>query len=475
MANFNQTSLGKFQYKDLEQLKAEVQELDLSIEISEDLSVLGRPVSLKNHVIPNSLATLPMEGGDADAKGSPTEMTLRKYEKIARGGAGLIWIEAVSVTKDGRSNDKQLWLTEDNWQDFKALNDLIKKTARETYGPDFNPITIIQLNHSGRYHKVNGKPSPVIATHKQRLDDRLGIDDTYPLVTDDYLDELQATFLQAARLSRKAGFDGVDIKACHGYLLCELLSAYEREGRYGGSFENRTRMMLEVVDAVRKDDQCQGLILATRLNIYDAQPYPQGWGVSESSGSTIDLTEPKLLMQALLDRGVEIFGLTMGNPYFIPHINKPYDMGTYVPDEMVIKSCERLIREIGCMQQAFPQAVVVGVGYSWFRQLAAQVAAGSVAQGLCRMAGFGREAIAYPDFARDILTHETLNRSLVCISCSKCSELKSKIGTCGCVVRDAPLYLPMYKDLKAREAAAQAGETAAQPGAGSQTASKEVR
>ncbi|SMP51204.1 flavin oxidoreductase/NADH oxidase [Anoxynatronum buryatiense] len=475
MAKFNQTSLGKFQYKDLEQLEADLQELHLSIQISDDLSVLGRPISLKNHVIPNSLATLPMEGGDADANGSPTEMTLRKYEKIARGGAGLIWVEAVSVTKDGRSNDKQLWLKEDNWEDFKALNDLIKKTARETYGPDFNPITIIQLNHSGRYHKVNGKPSPVIATRKQRLDDRLGIDHTHPLVTDDYLDELQATFLSAARLSRKAGFDGVDIKACHGYLLCELLSAFERDGRYGGSFENRTRMMLDVVDAVKKDAQCEGLILATRMNIYDAQPYPQGWGVSEASGSDIDLTEPKQLMQLLLDRGVEIFGLTMGNPYFIPHINKPYDMGAYVPDEMAIESCERLIREIGSIQQDFPQAVVVGVGYSWFRQFAAQVAAGSVSQGLCRMAGFGREAIAYPDFARDALTHQALDRTKVCISCSKCSELKSKIGTCGCVVRDADVYLPLYKELKAKEASAQAGETAGQPDTGSQTASKEVR
>lgn len=451
MAIFNKASIGKFQYKSLNELKSDIQSQHLNIGISEDLSILAKPVSLKNHVIPNALATLPMEGGDADANGSPTGMTLRKYEKMARGGAGLIWIEAVSVTEDGRSNDKQLWLKEDNWKEFKALNDLIKKTARETYGPDFNPITIIQLNHSGRYHKVNGKPRPVIATHKERLDERLGITKEYPLVTDEYLDQLKSNFLQAARLSRKAGFDGVDIKACHGYLLCELLSAYEREGKYGGSFENRTRMMLDIVEAVKQDEQCQGLILATRLNIYDAQPYPQGWGVSEASGNEIDLTEPQQLMQLLVGRGMEIFGLTMGNPYFIPHINKPYDMGAYVPDETPLISCDRLIREIGCMQQAFPQAVVIGVGYSWFRQFAPQVAAGSVAQGLCRMAGFGREAISYPDFARDLLTQETMDSKKICISCSKCSELKSKIGTCGCVVRDADVYLPLYKELKTKE------------------------
>lgn len=461
MANFTQSSIGKFQYKSLEELKSDVLDMGLSIHVSHDLSVLGKPVPLKNKVIPNSLASLPMEGGDSDHMGSPTPMTLRKYERIARGGAGLIWVEAVSITEDGRSNDRQLWLREENWESFKAMNDLIKQTARETYGPDFNPITIIQLNHSGRYHKVDGKPHPVIATHKARLDERLGIDSTYPVVTDEYLDSLQQRFLEAARLSWKAGFDGVDIKACHGYLLCELLSAHEREGKYGGSFENRTRMMLDVVDAVKNDPDCQGLMLATRMNIYDAQPYPQGWGVSQKSGSDIDLTEPKQLMQQLLDRGVEIFGLTMGNPYFIPHINKPYDIGTYVPEERPLESCERLIREIGCLQQTFPQAVVVGVGFSWFRQFAAHVAAGSVAQHLCRVAGFGREVIAYPDFARDLLSPQGMDPLKVCISCSKCSELKSKMGTCGCVVRDADVYLPMYKELKTRELAA---DKAALPG-----------
>jgi 2,4-dienoyl-CoA reductase-like NADH-dependent reductase (Old Yellow Enzyme family) len=451
LSNSTHANEGKYNYKNLAELENDILGMQLDIKISNNLCLYKQEVKIGNHVIPNSLATLPMEGGDSDEMGSPTDMTLRKYIKMAKGGAGLIWLEAVSVTKDGRSNDKQLWITEDNWKDFKTLNDMIKKSAKEEFGPNYNPMTIIQLNHAGRYCKVNGKKNPIIATHKKSLDDRLGIDENYPVVTDEYLDNLKEAFLTAVRLCKKAGFDGIDIKACHGYLISELLSAYEREGKYGGSFENRTRLMLDIIDAIQEDTACEGLVVSSRLNIYDGLPYPQGWGVSDGNGLEVDLTEPKKLVKQLSDRGVQLISLSMGNPYAFPHINKPFDLGGYVPPENAIWSCNRLIRGVGKMQKNFPDISFVGLGYTWFRNLAPYVGAGSLEHGLCKIVGFGREAISYPDFARDILDNQEMKPTSVCVSCSKCSELKSKIGTCGCVIRDAEVYLPIYKQMKASE------------------------
>lgn len=238
------------------------------------------------------------------------------------------------------------------------------------------------------------------------------------------------------------------MKSCHGYLLSELLSAYNRKGKYGGSFENRTKMMLNIIDRIKEDKECEGLMIASRLNIYDAVPYPNGWGVSSKGGLEVDLKEPKKLIKLLSDKGVRLISLTMGNPYFIPHVNKPYDIGNYVPEEEVIVSCNRLIKGIGEIQKSAPEVNFVGVGYSWFRKFAPHVAAGSLENGLCKIVGFGRESISYPDFAKDILENGEMKSSKVCVSCSKCSEMKSKIGTCGCVVRDSKVYLPIYKDMK---------------------------
>ena len=451
MANGSHRNKGSFKYKDIDELQRDIEENDLDIKLSNNMELHKREIKTEHYIIPNSLASLPMEGGDSDEKGSPTELTYRKYENIARGGSGLIWLEAVSVSSKGRSNDKQLLLTEETVNDFKKLNDLIKKSAKEEFGEDYNPITILQLNHSGRYCKKDGKSTPVIATHKRLLDNKLGIDENYPIISDDYLKELEEDFLAASRLAKKAGYDGVDIKACHGYLLSELLSAYEREGIYGGDFESRTKLMIDIINRVKADKECEGLIIASRMNIYDAVPYPQGWGVNKSGGVEVDLEEPKKLISILEEKGVSLISLTMGNPYFIPHINKPSDILNYTPEERPIESCNRLIKEIGNIQQAFPNINFVGVGYSWFRQFAPQVAAGSLENNLCKIIGFGREGIAYPEYARDIFNDKEMKKNQVCISCNKCSEMKAKIGTCGCVVRDSEVYLPMYKKMKEEE------------------------
>ena len=186
-----------------------------------------------------------MEGFDAAPDGSPQELTFRRYRRYAAGGAGLIWFEATAILHEARSNPAQLYLHRGNVDVYRRLVEETRRAAREAFGRE--PILIVQLTHSGRYSKPAGVPVPLIAHHSAVLDPLHKLPADYPLVTDDYLDRLQDTYVEAARLAAEAGFDGVDIKSCHRYLLSELLASFTREGKYGGSFENRTRMLRETL------------------------------------------------------------------------------------------------------------------------------------------------------------------------------------------------------------------------------------
>ena len=225
----------KFNFRSLDQIRAKVAEVGVDIRFDEDLSPLARPFQIGGFTAPNSLGVHPMEGCDGNADGSPAELTIRRYDRFAAGGAGVLWFEATAVVPEGRANPRQLWIHDGNVGEFAKLVERIRRTAREQYGKE--PVTIIQLTHSGRHSRPVDRPAPVIAQRNPVLDPRHKLPNDYPIASDDYLESLEDRFVQAAKLAQRAGFDGVDIKATHGYLLAELLGARMRPGPYGGSFE----------------------------------------------------------------------------------------------------------------------------------------------------------------------------------------------------------------------------------------------
>ena len=431
----------KFSYGQLKDIIEESINLGLDLPFSENINVLNRPIALNGFHIPNSIAIHPMEGNDGEKDGSPGELTLRRYSRFAGSGAGLIWFEAVAVVHEGRAIPRQLWIHPENVDAFRKLMDMIREIAGSESGN--KPVCVMQLTHSGRFSKPEGKPAPIIAYHNPYLNQKLNLESDYPIITDDELEILEEKFENAALLARDAGFDGVDIKTCHRYLNCELLSAFNRKGKYGGSFEGRTSFLLNVVDRIRSR-LGNGFIVTTRLNIYDGIHYPYGWGVDKEDYLHYDLSEPLKLAGLLQQRNVNMLNLTMGTPYYNPHVNRPYDVGGYVPDEHPLEGVARLINGIGEIKKAYPDMNIVGTGYSWLRQFAPNLAAGCIEKGLTTMAGFGREAFAYPEFARDILSDGAMNAKKCCISCSKCSDILRAGGTAGCVIRDAQVYAPEY-------------------------------
>lgn len=432
----------KFNYKKLLDLKNEINRLGLEIPVEEDFEVLKDTVETGSSMIPNRLAIHPMEGADANPDGTPSELTFRRYERYARGGAGLIWFEAMAINEKGRANQHQLFLNDDTVDDFKRLVDMVRQKSRESYGESFNPYLVIQLTHVGRFgqHKK-------ILYHYDQIDKApaANIPDNHPLMEDSELVELEEHFLKAAKLAKRAGFDAVDVKACHRYLLSENLAAHIRDDNYGGSYENRTRLMKNAIQKIKDEVEID---LATRLNIYDAIPYPYGWGTDKDGNE--DHEEPKKLIADLTAMGVKIINITAGTPYLFPHINRPYSHPSnigYNPPEHPLIGVERLIRLARITQNVSPRCIVVGTGYSYLRQFAPYVAAGVIKNGWSTLIGFGRQAFAYPDFPKDIIEGNGMKKEKVCIACSKCAELKAKKQHSGCVIKDQEIYLPIYKKL----------------------------
>ena len=303
----------------------------------------------------------------------------------------------------------------------------------------------MQANHSGRYSNPQGKPAPLIAYRHPEYEKLRPADDSC-IVSDDYLKSLEEKFGQAALLAREAGFDAVDIKSCHGYLLAELSSAYNRPGLYGGSFENRTRLLKNGI-AAAKAYETDGFLVTARIGIYDGFAYPYGFGVKEGSGRTPCLEEPIRLVKELHEQyQMPYVNLTMGNPYVSTHVTRPFDQGKYVPEEHPLEGVARIIGGIGQVKQAVPDMVISASGPSYLRQYSDLFAAGAIEEGLCDQMLFGRMSFANPEFPKQILETGRLDPKKVCVSCGKCGDLIRAGKPTGCVVRDSGLYLPYYRE-----------------------------
>ncbi|NLV58336.1 MAG: NADH:flavin oxidoreductase [Clostridiales bacterium] len=442
----------KFNFGSLEELRGKIAALGVEIALTEDLSPLKNSVRVGHLTAPNAMAVLPMEGCDSQPDGSPSELVERRYMRFAGGGAGLLWWEACAVAEEGRANELQMMMTEKNVGQF---SELLKKTngeAARLNGQQHRPINILQLTHSGRYSRPHGhKAAPIVPQHDPILDPRVGLSPDAPVVTDAYLDDLIGSYVKSAKLAREAGFDGVDLKSCHRYLLSELLASHARKGKYGGSFENRTRFLREVIDAVRLEVGSD-FIIACRFNVFDAHPYPYGFGVDKDDFWKFDPTEPMALVRMFREKGVGLLSNSAGNPYYIyPQVTRPFDQsssGIPVPDEHPLESVARLFAFTRMIQQEVGEVPVVGNGYSWMRQFAPNAGAANIAAGSCRFMGLGRSSFAYPDAPRDIRERGAMEPAKCCISCSKCTQIMRDHGSTGCVIRDAKVYGPLFKQYR---------------------------
>lgn len=398
-------------------------------------TVLDLPITIHNRTVPNRVVFHPMEGCDGTTEGAIDTLTRRRYLRFAKSGAGIIWFEATAVTNEGRANPRQLFLNEKTKDSFKSLIKEMKEVSLRENG--FEPVIIVQLTHSGRFSKPDGTPEPIVAYRNAHWETGKE-DQPYTVVTDDYCKGIPEKYYQASILAEEVGFDGIDVKCCHGYLFNEFLSAKDREGFYGGSLDNRTRLYSECIDAVKKAVSDK-VFVTTRLNACDCFPYPYGYGVDENNN--IDLTETKIIIKSLYDKGIRLINLTLGNPYLIPHINRPC-LNAPEDGNDGLKRIYEVTKELS---DSFPDIHFIASGLTFPGEKAPEYAEKIINEGVASFAGFGRLTFAYPEFYKDYLEKGYLDKNKVCLKCSKCSQLMRAGTVAGCVLRDKEVYMPYYQ------------------------------
>lgn len=433
-------------------LRERCAELGIDLPVDDDVEpsgALASPIEVRDAArtlrIRNRFAILPMEGWDATTDGRPTDLVRRRWERFGASGAGLVWAEATAVRHDGRANPNQLLLDESTVEDLAALRRLLSP----------GQVVGLQLTHSGRWSRPDGATAPRTAYRHPLLDRRVGADSS-SVLSEDELDQLAADYVDAAVLAAQAGFDFVDVKACHGYLLHELLSAHDRSDRYGGALEGRTRFLRTVVEGIRR--RAPELAVAVRLSVFDLVPHvagDDGVGVPEATaayrhafggdgtGLGVDLAEPHALLDLLGELGVAMVCVTAGSPYYVPHVQRPAyfpPSDGYRPPEDPLVGVARQLAATAELAAAHPDIRFVGSGYSYLQEWLAHVGQAVVAGGGADLVGLGRMALSMPDLPARVLAGEPLERRLICRTFSDCTTAPRNGLVSGCFPLD-----PFYK------------------------------
>ncbi len=427
-------------------------------------SPLAQPYRLKDgYVIGNRFAVQPMEGWDGTEDGRPSEYTIRRWQRFGQSGAKLIWGgEAVAVCHAGRANPNQLMITEETLEDLRRLRETLVEAHINRFGSADGLLVGVQLTHSGRFARPNSKTKmePVIAYHHPYLDEKFHVPADYPVISDEELDQLVRLFVERAQMAQSIGFDFVDVKHCHGYLGHELLSAFSRPGRYGGSFENRTRFLRDIVAGIRKE--APGLRIGVRLSVFDSPPYQMNketkigepvplnypgrfwFGVNPGNPFEIDLTEPVQFLNLLRELDIELVNLTAGSPYYVPHIQRPAlfpPSDGYQPPEDPLVGVARQVNTVAALKRQFPDLAIVGTGYSYLQEWLPNVGQFHVRNGLVDFIGLGRMVLSYPCMPADVLAGNSLDRKHICRTFSDCTTAPRNGMISGCYPLDE-----YYKD-----------------------------
>jgi len=434
--------------------------------LSGSASPLAQPIHVGTTRVTNRIVAQPMEGWEGTRDGRPTELTFRRWERFGASGAKLIWGgEAVAVRHDGRANPNQLVINQHSPDDLCQLRETLVAAHKRAVGSDDGLFVGLQLTHSGRYSRPNAhdRPEPKILYYHPILDNRLNTPPDYPLLKDHELREIIEDFYKAANVAAQAGFDFVDIKHCHGYLGHELLSAHTREGEFGGSFENRTRFLREVVSAIRAASPT--LSIAVRLSAFDTIPFrkdssdehcgvpeatagllPFRWafGVNAENPLEPDLSEPIKFLSLLRELDVRLVNISAGSPYYNPHIQRPASYppsdGYSSPEDPLIGVARqmRITREL---KQQFPELVVIGSAYSYLQEFLPYVAQAAIREGWADCVGLGRMVLGYPSLLLDATEGRSMERKHVCRTFSDCTTAPRAGLPSGCYPLD-----PHYKN-----------------------------
>ncbi len=447
--------------------------MDVTLQKASEGSPLAQKMQVGSFTVGNRWCIHPMEGWDGSTDGKPSVHTTRRWQRFGQSGAKLIWGgEAFAVCHEGRANPNQLFYRPDNIEPTRELLDALKQAHTQRYGAGAcdDLLVGLQLTHSGRFSRPNDKKKlePRIAYHHPLLDPKFGIkpDDHAVVLTDDEIKKIIDLYIVSAKMAYDIGFQFVDVKACHGYLGHEFLSAYNRPGPYGGDLHGRTRYLREIVQGIRAS--VPGLMIGVRLSAFDTFPYHPdpargvgdklgpgipdaydfakfgpypGFGCDHHDPHQIDLTEPIELLKMLRDAlKVDMVNLSAGSPYYNPHIQRPAmfpPSDGYQPPEDPVVGCHRQIQAVRELKAAVPGLPMVGTGYTYFQEYLPNIAQAVVSKGWVDFVGIGRMVLSYPELCADVLEAGQLRQpKLICRTFSDCTTAPRNGIISGCYPLD---------------------------------------
>ena len=419
------------------------------IETSPD-SPLAQAIQAGGKTLSNRFVIHPMEGWDGEPDGGPSELVRRRWRNFGVSGAKLVWGgEAMAVTPDSRANPHQLLINASTESALKALHSELLEAHRGEFGTTGDLLTGFQLTHSGRFSRPSASGlSPRILYRHPFLDRKFGIASDHPLLSDDEIRRIIERFVDAAGIAERCGADFVDVKHCHGYLGHEFLGAVTRPGPFGGSFENRTRFLREVVGGIRATTS--RIDIGVRLSAFDFAPFradPEqssgtrlGPGIPEDFASSLpyrhafggnpdnpveyDLSDTCRFVELLRSLDIRLLNVTAGSPYYNPHIQRPAlfpPSDGYQPPEDPLAGCSRQIQATAELKSRFPDMLVIGTGYSYLQEFLPHVAQWVVRSGRADAVGLGRMVLAYPTLPKDTLESGELNPKRICRTFSDCT------------------------------------------------------
>jgi len=449
-----------------------------------------RNVAVNGKRIGNRWAVQPMEGWDGTASGGATDEVRRRWQRFGESGAKLIYGgEAMAVRPDGRANPNQLIIIEQNKKDLAELREVLVRAHQARCGTADDLVIGFQLTHSGRFCKPNDKSrlEPRVACRHPLLDNRFAVTSDAQVFTDSEIEHLIECYITAAKIAWDVGADFVDIKHCHGYLLHEFLGARARPGKFGGSFENRTRILREIVAGIRASGN--RIEIGVRLSAFDfvpfkpdpalsqpgkpgpgipeafshCLPYGYGFGVSQDNPVEYDLAETFQFAELCARLGVKILNLSAGSPYYNPHIQRPAAYppsdGYQPPEDPLVGVARQInvVRQVADFVKALnrakvdagtnpaphhpsnpatPAPVVVGSAYSYLQEYLPHVAQYVIRNGWTDVVGLGRMTLAYPNILADAVEKGSLEKKFICRTFSDCTTAPRNGLISGCYPLD---------------------------------------
>jgi NADPH2 dehydrogenase len=446
-------------------------------------------VAINGKRIGNRVAIQPMEGWDGTTSGGVTEEMIRRWQRFGESGAKLIFGgEAMAVRPDGRANPNQIIINEENKAGIAGLRETLVAAHRERYGTADDLVIGFQLTHSGRFCRPNDKKrwESRVAYRHPILDAKFNVTSDAQILSDGEVEELIQCYVRAAKVAENVGADFVDLKHCHGYLLHEFLGAHTRTGKYGGSFENRTRILREIISGIRASGN--QIDIGVRLSAFDwvpfkpdpAQsqpgklgpgipedfshclPYRYAFGVNPNNPVEFDLTETFQFAELCVELGVKLLNLSAGSPYYNPHIQRPAAYppsdGYQPPEDPTVGVARQMnvVRQVKAKVGA--KLTVIGSAYSYLQEYLPHVAQEAVRDGWTDLVGLGRMTLSYPNMLADAMAQGALTPKLICRTFSDCTTAPRNGLISGCYPLDKYYSAkPEFQKLKEIKKATGAG------------------